>query len=297
MKNPLIIKFSPSVVVITALLLAHDSQGQISITGGGLSYSQDFDTLTRSTTAENWTDNTATTSLNDNPQLVGLVGWYAASFTSASATVINPGYTPQIRAGTGSSSTGSFYSFGANADSDRALGTLPSDSITANGAGALRLGVRFVNDTGLTITGFTFSYDGEQWRAGAVTPAPVNNQFAFSYAVFGPGLGTLANSTYIVDPTGNFNTPDDGVGDGSSHTLDGNAPANRIAGIGDTITGLSVAPGDEIWLRWSDANSSSADMGIGIDNFSITFAVPEPSSAILLGLGLVCFLNHARRRI
>lgn len=294
MKNLFSLASIVALAAIVSLLSTPDAQGQISITAGNLSYNQDFNTLTANTGAQTWTDNTSTTSALDSPQVIGLVGWYLGTFTTSAATATN-GFQ-SIRAGTGSSSTGSYYSFGANADSDRALGTLPSDSITSAGAGALRIGARFVNNTGQIITGFTFSYDGEEWRAGAVTPSPVNNQFAFSYAIFGPGSGTLANSTYIADATGNFNTPDDGVGDGTSHTLDGNAPANRIAGIGDTITGLSLAPGDEIWLRWSDANSSSADMGMGIDNFSATFYIPEPSSTVLLALGLTFLANRARRR-
>jgi hypothetical protein len=276
-----------------AVLLATAARAQVSITAGNLTYSQNFDSLTRSSTLEAWTDNTATTSTADSPRVVGLAGWYAAAFASASAGTTN-GYTPQIRAaGTTTSATGAFYSYGATGDSDRALGTLPTDGITGAGAGALRFGVRFVNNTAQTITGFTFSYDGEQWRNAAVTD--VNNQFTVGYALFAPGAGTLANP-YIATAA-DFNTPFDGTGTGgTSVALDGNAPANRVAGIGDTITGISLAPGDELWLRWSDANSSGLDQGIGIDNFSITFAVPEPSSAAVLALGALVLLRRGRRK-
>ena len=290
MKNSFIGYRTLTLAAVVTLLLAHDLQGQISITGGGLSYSQNFDTLTTNTGPQNWTDNTLTTSALDSPQVIGLPGWYIATFAaSADAT---PNGNQVIRAGTGSSATGSYYSFGAASDPERALGTLPSDAITSAGAGALRLGVRFVNNTGDGISGFTFLYDGEEWRIGASTA--VNNQFAVSYAIFTPGAGTLANSTYTALAAANFNTPNDG--NGTAAALDGNAAINRIAGLGDTVTGLSIAPGNEIWIRWSDANSSGADHGMGIDNFSITFSVPEPSSGVLLGLGLICLLNRVRRR-
>ena len=285
-------KTKATAIVISAatLLAAGSSQGQISITsGGGLSYSQNFNALTTNTaTAQTWTDNTATTAL-DSPQVIGIVGWYVGTFTTSAATGTN-GFN-QIRGGTGSSATGSFYSFGAAGDTERALGTLPSDGITSAGAGALRLGARFVNNTAENITGFTFSYDGEEWRVGGATS--VNNQYALSYAIFSPGAGTLANSTYTALAAANFDTP---IDSGTAGALDGNAAANRIAGLGDTVAGLSVAPGDEIWLRWSDANSTSADNAMGIDNFSVLFAVPEPTSLALLGMGLGLLWQQVRRR-
>jgi hypothetical protein len=276
---------------VAALLSANDSHAQISVTSGGFTYNQDFNNLTRSTTAENWVDNVDTTSGLDSPRLIGLLGWYAASFTNASTSFFNTTYTPLIRAGTGSSTAGSFYSFGASGDADRALGTLPSDSTTGTGAGALRLGARFVNNTGTDISGFTFSYDGEQWRKGAVTGE--NNQYSVGYSVFAPGSGNLVTSFYTPLAGANFNTPNDG--DGTGAALDGNAAANRIAGLGATVTGLSIAPGQEIWIRWSDANSSGADHGLAIDNFSIIFEVPEPAAATILGLGLAVLIRRVRR--
>lgn len=277
-------------LAMTAGSLAIPAFGQISLTPGNLNYSQDFDSLLTTTTAENWTDNAATASVNDSPNVVGLAGWYVGSFVSASATEVNPGYTPLIRGGPGSSATGSFFSFGSTGSSDRALGTLPSDSITAAGAGALRLGVRFVNDTGDYLSGFSFSYDGEEWRIGSSTA--INNQFSVRYAVFSPGAGNLTTDPYTTITAAFFNTPNDG--NGTAAALDGNAPENRVAGLGDTVTGLSIAPGEELWLCWSDANSSGADHGMGIDNFTIAFTVPEPASGALLGLGILLLAKRVR---
>jgi uncharacterized protein len=279
-----------AIVLLAALALpGTNAKGQISVTsGGGLTYSQNFDTLTRSTTAENWTDNTATTSVNDSPQVVGLVGWYAGSFGTTTTT-------PQMRAGTGSGTTGSFYSFGSSAASDRALGTLPSDS---SASASMRLGARFVNNTAGTITGFNFLYDGEQWRNAGVTN--INNQFIVAYAVFPANTGSIgAVGVFTTISSAEFNTPKDGTGSSTGALLDGNDAANRVAGLGGTITGLSVASGDEIWLRWFDANSPSADAGMAIDNFGITFeaaSIPEPSLAALIGLGFLFLVRRARGR-
>ena len=152
----------------------------------------------------------------------------------------------------------------------------------------MRLGSRFVNNTGGTITGFSFTYDGEEWRNPGNSATIVNNQYVVSYAVFGAGAGSLNSGLYSATiPSATFDTPWDGTGTATSAALDGNAAANRIAGLGATFTELSIANGDEIWLRWWDSNSSLLDAGIAIDNFSITFeaaAIPEPSLAALIGL-------------
>jgi hypothetical protein len=272
-------------LVAAVVLLAANARGQISLTSGNMSYSQDFDTLTRSTIAETWTDNAATTSVNDPPQVVGLVGWYAGNFGTTAVT-------PLIRAGTGSSSSGSFYSYGSAGASDRALGTLPQDSVAS---GSMRLGVRFVNNSGDAITGFSFSYDGEQWRNAGVTN--INNQYVVAYQVFAAGGGSLGATYSPSIASATFDTPFDGSGTSTSVALDGNLAANRVAGLTGSVTGLSVANGDEIWLRWFDANSSSLDQGIAIDNFLITFTpIPEPSSLILVSLGFFCLVRRAQRR-
>jgi hypothetical protein len=285
------------VIAAVAAGLALPAVAQISLTTGNLIYSQDFDSLLRTTTAETWANNSDSVSANDSPRLKGLEGWYTASYTNA--TGVSTTYTPLLRAGDGSGNTGSFYSFGTSGAADRALGSLPSDGATGSGSGSFRIGARFVNNTTETISGFTFTYTGEQWRKAQIPVATgaQNNQYAVSFATFGAGLGTLDSGPYSATLAGaTFNTPVDG-GDNISSALDGNLAANRVTGLGATVTDLVVLPGEEIWLRWFDSNSSSADHGIGIDDFSISFVtVPEPTAAALLGVGLVLLVNRARRK-
>jgi uncharacterized protein len=88
-------------------------------------------------------------------------------------------------------------------------------------------------------------------------------------------------------------------GDNVGVGLDGNNAANRVTGLGGTLTGLTVLPGEEIWLRWFDSNSSSADHGLGIDNFTIAFTtvpIPEPSVAVMIafGFGLLAWRFRVR---
>jgi uncharacterized protein len=112
------------------------------------SYSQTFDTLAATGTANAWAD--------DNT----LGGWYSSRTT--------------LIAGTGTNTTGGLYSFGSAAG-ERALGSLGS-----NTTGSIFFGLRLVNDTGATIDELNVSFAGEQWRNGGNTSA---HSLAFAYQV------------------------------------------------------------------------------------------------------------------
>src|SRR5206468_3262633 len=109
--------------------------GSISLTTLGLAACENFDTLA----------NSATSSLTPT-------GWRF----SESGTAANTTYT----AGTGSSTTGDTYSFGATSSSERAFGALQTGTLIPT------IGASFTNNTGQTIKTLVISYAGEQWRLG-----------------------------------------------------------------------------------------------------------------------------------
>lgn len=283
-------------------VIASTSWAQISLTNGNLSYSQSFDSLQSANSASNWTNNST------------LPGWYAGYYIAAgTVSQINVDTTPttrqvQINGGTGSSTAAMFYSFGVegtNSVADRAFGSLLNDTITRSstsggtavgtaGTGSLRFGVRLVNDTDSVLTSFTFSYDGEQWRNGANAAV---NTLVTAYGIVDAGAGLLnkAGQYTNLPSTAHFSGP---VTGGTAGALDGNASANRLSSITATVTGLTWAPGQELWIRWYDDNDPGAESGLAIDNFSFTAsAVPEPSSfAALAGLGALGFVSLRRRR-
>lgn len=193
-------------------------------------------------------------------------------------------------AGTGSSNAGNTYSFGSAADpGDRALGMLQSGTLIST------IGTLVTNSTGGAITSLTIAYFGEQWRLGAAGRV---DQLDFGYSTDATGLGNgMWNEVNALD----FVAPNTGPTTGA---LDGNLAANRTA-ISFTLTGLSLANGASLWLRWTDfnANGTAADDGLAIDDFSITAAagatapgvpdqLPLPFAAMLFG-GL--FLAAKRR--
>ncbi|HET9479554.1 MAG TPA: lamin tail domain-containing protein, partial [Pyrinomonadaceae bacterium] len=203
---------------------------------------ENFDTLASTGTGIAWTDNST------------IPGWYSSRVT--------------YNSGTGSSNAGALYSFGVaatNPVTDRALGSVGSGS-----TGTVFWGVRFVNNTGNTITSLDVNYNGEQWRTGGSSSAtPSVAQTAdFQYQVANAGVITAINTPsagWLDHDALDFTSPIFGT---AASALDGNAAANRTA-KSSTIT-LTVAPGQEVWLRWRDIDHANNDHGLAVDDLSVT---------------------------
>lgn len=207
-------------------------------------YSQNFNTLANTGTANTWTDDST------------LNGWYSNRTT--------------YRAATGSDNTGALYSFGSAAATERALG-----SVASGGTGTILYGIRFVNNTGSTVSSLTVNYTGEQWRNGGNTTA---QKLDFSYQV-GATMTSLTAGTWTDFNTLDFTGP---IATATAAALDGNAIANRVV-LSQTIS-LSIPAGQEIMLRWSDVDDASTDHGLGVDDLSVSVpggdVAPSVSSTV-----------------
>jgi hypothetical protein len=210
----------------------------LSVTTLGTPILQNFDTLPASGSAT-WT--------NDST----LPGWYHAR-TGTGTTIV---------ANNGSSNAGNLYSYGTGTATDRALGSLGSGNAAI---GNMFWGILLTNNSGSTITSLDVSYTGEQWRNSAAAAQTIS----FSYITGTSLTGSLAEfqSAGTNVPALDFTSP---VTGGTAAALDGNLAANRTA-ISATITGLSLANGQSIMLRWSDPDHTGADHGLAIDDFSVT---------------------------
>ena len=233
-----------------------------------------------------WQDDTTTQA----GTRISLPGWYLYH-------ALNPGAESgfnnhqRLRMGSGSSNTGSFYGFalGGSTDSEKALGTLPSNTLAVLGD-PLHMGLRLINNSGTTLTSFTVSYDGEQWRNGGSGNAH-SLTFAYSFdATTADWATTNTTATYVSVSGLTFTSPIVGT---TAATIDGNN-AGRVANITSTITGVNWAPGTDLWLRWSDINDAGSDDGLAIDNVRFA-AVPEPSTLVLGSLGLLALLRLRRQ--
>jgi len=191
MQKKVTLNFSQlSLGVIAALNLAPNAQAAcISLTTLGSAYSQNFNTLATSGTAN-------TLAIN---------GW------ARMETGINANST--YSAGTGSSTTGDTYSFGSSASTDRALGGLQSGSLVPS------FGACFTNNTGSAISSLAIAYTGEEWRLGTAARTDSIN-FQYSTSATSLSTGTWTGVTAL-----NFTTPVTAtVG-----AKNGNTAANRLA--------------------------------------------------------------------
>lgn len=188
-------------------------------------------------------------------------------------------------AGNGSSSTGNTYSFGATGGTERALGSLRTTSLGS------MFGSVITNLTSDLLTELTIEFMGEQWRLGATGRV---DRLDFAYSL---------DATSII--TGNWLELDalDFIGPvtaGATGALDGNLAENRTL-VAHTLTGLALAPGASLWVRWSDFDASGSDDGLAIDDFSVrgtagvVQAVPETMSTGLIGALLTALLFGRRR--
>jgi uncharacterized protein len=239
----------------------------------GAAYTQSFDSLANTNTSPvPWVNNGT------------LPGWYAYRQSSGAVTAYNP-----------SQRTAPFGSFGILGSADRALGS----SLNGAQADVLHFGVRFVNDASSLITGFDISFDGEQWFYGDSIPGVIES-LVFSYQIFDAGQGSLSapsgwtavNALEFVSPVANSTSYLQG--------LNGNLPANRQEGIADSFTGLTLATGQELWLRWTASDLLQiTDHSLAIDNLSVRFtAVPEPATYVVVvgGFAFSAVLCRRKRR-
>lgn len=251
---------SPKFLLASAALLsAVSAQAAVTVGSASFVYTQSFDTLAASGTANAWT--------NDGT----LAGWSLFNGTTALTT---------YRASTGTDNAGAVYSFGTSA-ADRALGSIASGSL-ANPT----MAVAFTNDTGAALGSFTLTYDGEQWRNGGNTS---QQKLTVEY-----GFGSsFANVTWVS--AGSAFDVNSLVNTSTAAAVNGNA-AGLSANLGGTIA-ADWAAGSTLWVRWNDTNDVGNDHGLAIDNVKLTVsAVPEPESYALLLAGLAAVSFVARRR-
>jgi hypothetical protein len=251
---------------------------------GGLTYTQNFDSLSNTPAASSgtWTDNATP----------GLEGWYASrAYVSSTTSPYGPFSYPTYRVGDGSANNGSIWSFGTIGATDRALGSLGSGTPKTN-----VFGVRLRNDTGSVLDTVTVSYTGEQWRNGgntAVQPLTFSYQVSSTPFTSPIGVDSAPNNGWTGVSALTFNSPTVGA---TAAALDGNAAANRTVFSPTILTGVTLNPGDEIFLRWLDIDDSGNDHALAVDDFGVSFSqvVPEPGLAVLGGMGLLALCLRGR---
>jgi hypothetical protein len=264
MKNTLRLACGLAVALTLAVTTAHSQS--ISLSGGSPVYTSDFDIMGSAGTAPP-------------------TGWFVGTSLSPTTTGTNGTFTAgAVVVDNGGSNAGANRNYGTTAAADRALGSI------ASGTGNTRVTeARFINSTGLTITNIDISFFGEQWRTGG------SNQLVNTLPLFFGTDGTNFTATGISFSTPIFGVNSGGTATGGGNSLDGNLAANR-ASVSGSIASLSIADGTVFYLRWVDINEVGNDAGVAIDDLTLTaFTIPEPSTMLLVGAGLVGLLALRRR--
>lgn len=241
-------------VILLLTLFSIEGFSQASFSAMGTPYTQNFNTLTAGVDGGTypWTNNTT------------LTGWYVEEVAGAAddLPLIEASYTTL-------SNGGSSYIFRSGPDCN--LG-----SRAAGSTGTCHYGVRILNSTGLTITSVYVDYYGEQWSI-AENGTNVNTN-TFSYQV-GAAVTSLTAGSWTNVSALNFTqiwTSSQSAGLGGSAcggtssqclALDGNQSANRRR-IEGCIT-VTIPPGQEIMLRWSDIDNPANDHHLQIDDVNI----------------------------
>ena len=220
------------------------SQGQVSLTGNGVAYTQNFNTLPAGASgAFAWTDN------------ITLPGWYAGT-----GSAVLPGQINNITPGGAVNNTHwrnntGIHSIGSPGNTDRSLGAHVN-----SGRGVF--GVRLQNNTGSAITSFLIFYRGEQWKHGN-TNSSANQEMTFGYV--GPAATVNAVSITAAAITAvaalNFSAPH--RGSGLNTTINGKDPGN-FTNRSATVN-VNVPAEQEIlfqWTKWSGSDNATALLAI-----------------------------------
>ena len=234
------------IAIAIAIILASRIAAQVPVSAG--TYAQNFDSLTNSSTA-NWTNNFT------------LPGWYASKGNAD---------TTNFTLSAGTSTAGGIYSFatnGINSSADRALGSLGASSTT------YAYGVRFTNNTAAAVTNILISYTGEQWRSGSTNTPQI---LTFAYQISGaPITNTYSATGWTNFPALNFIAPNLSA---LASAVDGNAVTNRVVFTNIALANITLAPGQEIFLRWLDVDDVGFDNAVALDDLTVSFGTNSPSS-------------------
>lgn len=281
----IIVRFAALVIATAGAL--HAQFVSINATGASV-YTQNFDGLPITGNATGANGTTAFSSTNGTQThigglggVTGMSGWYGAKRSG------NGGNGTNLIADSGLIGSGGIYSYGGNGSTDRALGML------ASGTNTMTFGVVFQNDTVATLDEITLTMTGEFWRSSNST----QNVLTFGYGKVDGTTVTLSNFlTANATAFSALNVVGPPAVVGPNGPLDGSLPANQQAFSLVSITGIALAPGEQVFLRWQDTNDVGNDAGLAIDDLVVGAAIPEPGAWVLIGFGSAFMIWNMRRR-
>jgi hypothetical protein len=245
---------------------ANAQVSNLNYSSAGATYTQNFDGLPLSgsfSLAGKGPFNLSTSPVN----AVNLAGWQIWMPTGSNP---NAAFAP----GTGSSTGNGVYSLGTAGSTDRALGSLSSSTAIYS------FGLIITNTTGIALNNITVSCTVEQWRRGG---SGNRNTWSFRYKTGNfssiDQVG-LSNET-ILDM---FSISTSGAGG----SLNGNLPDNRLQ-LTVTLQHINWKNGEQLLLRWDDADETGSDDVCALDDFNLT--AWQTTAAPLVSISPVSAVN------
>jgi hypothetical protein len=237
-------------ILLSILVLPFILSAQVQMNSSSGSYSQNFNTLSATTSSTTWTDNSV------------IPNWYAQR------TSIGP---YNYAANTGSSSSGGLYSYGSAGSNDRALGTIGSNNTSFGGNFAH--GVQLQNTGTDLINVINLTYTLEQWRnGGSNSPQDITVWFKISTTAI-TSLTPSVNTgwTQVSALTGSSLQVSNTAG-----ALNGNTAVNRA-----TLSGsipATVPVGSFIMIKWEDPDHNGSDDALALDDVIVTWGNCPPTA-------------------
>ncbi len=194
-----------------------------------------------------------------------MAGWFATAWKMEDdeKVWIDWGGSKSYNPSYGNSTNGGLYNYGSQNATDRALGTLASNSDND-----MSLYLVLKNDSDAALSKITVSYTGEQWRRSANKDEA--GVLHFSYAVLDSEPASYED-VYDVATTDvaslDFNAPQGKATGSQSDELDGNLEANRVS-ISASFN-VAVPVDSYIMLKWLDPREIGANSSLGIDDLTV----------------------------
>ena len=137
------------------------------------------------------------------------------------------------------------------------------------------------------------AYTGREWRGYSNNTPTLFFQYKIGGSFDNVSTNALSGPDWVDASALNFILP----------TTNANAQVNGLVApnftsLSNTVSGISWAAAEVLWLRWRQQNLSGNDAQMALDDLSFT-AVPEPSTYAMLVLaaaGLGAHLARRRRR-
>jgi hypothetical protein len=192
-------------------------------------------------------------------------GWYgwAGTLTKLGASVGDQSTGGLISEGgayTGAVTAGSSVT-------NRALGLLATST-----TGPTAFGVKFLNQTGRTLSSINLSYTGELWRQQARTQT-----LAFGYTVDVSATNLLSTNVTAWVQSLDVGFP---ASPGGLEILDGTQSSNQVSLAVTSLAITNWPPDAALWLVWVASDSQGGAQGIAIDDLRFSAGTTAASLSI-----------------